>query len=131
VKPLLFPLAIPSPRAIQGGVRGGVLARFALLFLFPLPIMDDTQKTIGLTELLDEVNRDLEELRKKHSSDYNIRNITMWWELERERLAARHSPGSVVRKVRNIRAVRSMMTWFFVGWLTMLVIQATMRLLIG
>ena len=131
VKPLLFPLAIPSPRAIQGGVRGGVLARFALLFLFPLPIMDDTQKTIGLTELLEEVNRDLDELRKKHSSDYNIRNITMWWDLERERLAARHSPGSVVRKVRDSRALRSMMTWFFVGWLTMLVVQTTIRFLIG
>lgn len=131
VKPALFPLAIPSPRAIQGGVRGGVLVRFATLVLFPLPIMDDTQETIGLTELLEEVNRDLEELRKKHSSDYNIRNITMWWDLERERLSARHSPGSVVRKVRNTWAVRRMMTWFFAGWLTMLAIQTTIRLLIG
>jgi len=93
--------------------------------------MDDKQETIGLTELLDEVNRDLEELRRKHSSDYSIRNITMWWELERERLVTRHSPGSVVRKVRAILGLKRMIAWFFVGWLMMLAVQVTMRMLIG
>jgi hypothetical protein len=93
--------------------------------------MDDKQETIGLAELLDEVQRDLDELRKKHSSDFNIRNITMWWELEKERLSARHSPGTVVKKLRKIQGIRRMMIWFFLGWLVMLAVQTIMRLLVG
>jgi hypothetical protein len=127
----LLSLAISLPRAIQGSAGDNVLVRFAPLLLFPLLIMDDRQETIGLMELLDEVHRDLDELRKKHPSDYNIRNITMWWDLEKERLLARHSPGSVVRKLRKIQGVRKMIAWFFVGWLMMLVVQIAMRLLMG
>jgi hypothetical protein len=93
--------------------------------------MDDKQETIGLAELLDEVHRDLDELRKKHPSDYNIRNITMWWELEKERLSARHSPGAVVKKLRKLQGARKMMIWFFCGWLTMLAVQTMIRLLVG
>ena len=107
---------------------GGALGR---LLLFPLPIMDDKQETIGLTELLEEVNRDLDELRKKHSSDYNIRNITMWWDLERERLAARHSPGSVSQESTPCPGYEKNDDVVLCRLATMLVVQTTMRFLIG
>src|SRR5258708_5802431 len=96
----------------------------------PQLIMDDKQNTIGLEALLDEVHRDLDELRKKHPSDYHIKNITMWWELEKERLLARHSPASVVRKLRRMQGIKWLMIWFFAGWATMLAVNAIIRLLI-
>lgn len=91
--------------------------------------MEDTQETIGLTELLDEVSRDIDELRKKHPSDYGIKNLTMWWELERERLVARHGLGALVKKLRKVHSMRKMLGLFTVGWLTMLCIQMAIRLL--
>ena len=62
--------------------------------------MEDTQKTIGMTGLLDEIDRDLDEFRRKHSGDYSVKNVTLWWELEKERLLVRHGPKSVVKKPR-------------------------------
>ncbi|GEM_PF-6377634 len=100
------------------------------LFLFQLLIMDDKQEIIGLAALLDEVNRDIEELRKKHPGDYSVKNLTMWWELERERLVTRHSPASVVKKLRRVQGVRRLMIGFFAGWATMLAATAVIRLLI-
>ena len=38
--------------------------------------MQDATKTISLTDLLNEVDLDLDELRKKHASDYGVKNIT-------------------------------------------------------
>lgn len=93
-------------------------------------IMDDKQATIGLTKLLDEITTDLDELRKKHPGDYNIKNITMWWELERERVLARYSPGFMVKKLRRIQGIKRMMMLFFAGWLTMIGVQTVIRLLI-
>lgn len=93
--------------------------------------MDDSRNdTIGLTKLLDEISLDLDELRKKHPSDYNVKNIGMWWELERERVMARHSPVSVVKKLRRIQHMKRLMTGFFAGWLAMIAVQAVARLLI-
>ena len=52
------------------------------------------------------------------------------WPARNER-QSRHSPGSVVRKVRAIQGLKRMIAWFCVGWLMMLAVQITMRLLIG
>lgn len=92
--------------------------------------MDDPRNTIGLTELLAEVERDLDELRKKHSNDYGVKNITMWWELERERLLARHSPTTAVQKLRRAHGLKRMLFWFSAGWATMLALNLAMRLLV-
>lgn len=91
--------------------------------------MEDKPDTIGLTALLDQVTADLDELRKKHPNDYNVKNITLWWELERERLLARHSPASVVKKLRRVQGMKRMMAWFFGGWATMLAVETTIHLL--
>ena len=93
--------------------------------------MDEKQKIIGLTELLDDVSRDLDEFRKKHPSDYSIRNIAMWWDLEKERLVIRHAPASVVKTLRKVRGVTRTIAWFFVGWLVMLAAQTTLHVWIG
>lgn len=59
--------------------------------------MSETNNIIGMLDLLDEVSRDLEDFRRKHTSDFGVKNITMWWELERERLAIRHKEARVAR----------------------------------
>ena len=102
--------------------------RFGALISVPLLIMEDKQHTIGLADLLDEVHRDLDELRKKHPSDYSIRNITMWWELEKERLLTRHGPASVAKKLRRHPGLIRMLAWFFAGWLAMLAVQTAIAL---
>lgn len=86
--------------------------------------MEDKQHTIGLADLLDEVHRDLDDVRKKHPNDYSFRNITMWWELEKERLLTRHGPASVAKKLRRHPAFIGMLAWFLAGWLAMLAVQA-------
>jgi len=87
--------------------------------------MDDKQQpTIGLADLLDEVHRDIDELRNKHPGDYSIRNITMWWALEQERLLTRHGPASVAKKLRRHPAFIRTLSWFLAGWLAMLAVQA-------
>jgi hypothetical protein len=93
--------------------------------------MDDTPHIIGLTALLDEVDRDLDDLRKKHPADYGLKNLTMWWDLERERLLARYSPASVVRKFRRARGLRRILGYFSAGWLAMIVVQTAIRVLMG
>src|SRR4051812_10862130 len=77
--------------------------------------MSDAQDTIGMTELLDEVSRDLDDFRKKHPGDYNLKSITLWWDLERERLVTRHSPQTVVKNLRRARNVKRLMVWVCVG----------------
>ena len=100
--------------------------RFGASIPVPLLIMDDKQNNIiGLADLVDEVHRDLDELRKKHPSDYSIRNITMWWELEKERLLARHGSTSVARKLRRHPNLVRVLVWFFAGWVAMLAVQTT------
>ncbi len=91
--------------------------------------MDDKQHTIGMTDLLDEVSRDLDDFRKKHAGDYSVKNITLWWELERDRLVARHSPASVVKQLRRTQGLK-LLIWFFAGWATMLAADTVIRLLV-
>jgi hypothetical protein len=92
--------------------------------------MDDTTKTIGLTELLHEVDLDLDELRKKHSTDYGVKNITMWWELERDRLVTRHGANLAIRMIRRAHTVKRLMIYFFAGWMISTAVSAGFRLLI-
>lgn len=91
--------------------------------------MDEAQHSIGLTELLAEIDRDLEEFRKKHQSDYGVKNITLWWDLERERLAVRHGPSLSVRRHRMTRPARRFGAFFLAGGLSLLAAQAALRLL--
>jgi len=65
--------------------------------------MDEPKNIIGMTDLLDEVSRDLEDFRKKHASDYSVKNVTLWWELERERLLIRHKEARVARRFMSRR----------------------------
>jgi hypothetical protein len=91
---------------------------------------DTTSDTIGMTELLDEVSRDLDELRKKSPGDYSMKTIVMWWDLERDRLVARHTPNGVVKRLRRVRSMKRLLVAFSAGWLAMLVIDTTIRLLV-
>jgi hypothetical protein len=92
--------------------------------------MDDKHDIIGLTELLDEVGRDLDEFRKKHQSDYSVKTISLWWDMEKDRLLSRHSPACVVKKLRRVQGLRRTMIWFFAGWVTMLTMNLIIRLLL-
>lgn len=93
--------------------------------------MEGNHNTIGFQDLLDEVSRDIDEFRKKHPNDYGVRNVTMWWELERERLVTRHVPGSVIRTLRRVRSMRRLFAWFTAGWLAMFAVQTALRVLFG
>lgn len=92
--------------------------------------MDDTQDIIGLADLLSEVDRDLEDFRKKNPGDYAVKNIAMWWELERERVMVRHGPVTAVRRLRKARGARRAAGLFLAGWLFMLAVQVGLRLLV-
>lgn len=96
----------------------------------PLQNMDDTSRTIGLTDLLNEVDLDLGELRKKHSTDYGVKNITMWWELERDRLLTRHGANLAIRMIRRTQTAKWLMIYFFAGWIISAAVSAGFRLLI-
>ena len=89
--------------------------------------MEDKPHTIGLTELLGEVDRDLDDLRKKHPSDYGMKNLGMWWDLERERLLTRHGPATLVKELRRIRGVKRTLALFTAGWVAMIAAQAVLR----
>ncbi len=65
--------------------------------------MTDAHNIIGMADLLDEVSRDLEDFRRKHAGDYSVKNVTMWWELERERLLIRHKEARVARRFMSRR----------------------------
>ena len=115
---------------IRAGLSGVLVPFGAFSFCSQTLHMDDTQYSIGLTALLDEVDRDLDELRKKNPTDYSIRNIAMWWSLERERLTTRHGPAALVKRIHRMQGVRRMAVGFFVGWATMLAVNTAIRLLI-
>jgi hypothetical protein len=91
--------------------------------------MDDNQHTIGLNELLDEVSRDLDEFRKKHSNDYGVKNVTLWWALERERLMVRHAGVRAVRQPRRAHLLK-WLTYLFAGAFLVIASSAGSRLLV-
>ncbi len=94
---------------------------------FPASRMDAVQNIIGLSELLDDVGRDLEEFRKKHPTDYQLKTITMWWELERDRLLVRHADKRVLkRSSRRLLGNRGAF-WILVIWTFMLVAISILR----
>lgn len=103
------------------------LVPFGAFILFQLFIMDDKQKTIGLDELLDEVTRDLDELRKKNPNDYSVKNIMMWWSLEKATLVIRHSPASIVKKMHRKWTTKWVVIAFAAGFSVMLAMNAAIR----
>jgi hypothetical protein len=88
---------------------------------------DTTSNTIGLTELLDEVSNDLAELRKKNPNDYSIKNIVMWWDLERDRLIARHLPNGVVKTLKRVKSMKRYLLLFTAGWTLSISIDLAIR----
>lgn len=78
--------------------------------------MSDAKDTIGITELLDEVSRDLDDFRKKHPGDYSVKNVTLWWETEKERLTMRHSSSTLVKNSRREERMKRLAIWFLVAW---------------
>lgn len=109
------------------GVNCSVKARLSRVDLFRSRFfMDEKAKTIGLTELLAEVEEDLKQLKAKNPTDYGIKNIMQWWSLESERLEVRHGPQAVIKKMRKAQAFK-WMKWFFAGWIVMLVMQTALR----
>ncbi len=96
----------------------------------PQNVMDDKQQTIGLTELLDEIGRDLDEFRKKHASDYAVKTTTVWWEMERERLVMRHGSTAAVKRLLKVRSLKRLMIGFFAGCVAVIVATIISRVLL-
>ena len=92
--------------------------------------MEDFHKTIGLIELLDEVTHDIDELRKKHPNDYGVKNMTIWWDLEKERMLNRHGSYAVIKRLRQIKSMKRSMSLFFGGWISWIALSSVIRLLI-
>lgn len=107
------------------------LARREAAYIFPTATMPENPNTIGLQDLLDEISRDLDNFRKKHASDYGVKNITLWWDMEKERLLVRHVPSSVVRTITGARSVRRAIGWFTAGLVALGAVQTAIRLLAG
>jgi hypothetical protein len=91
--------------------------------------MQQKQHTIGLSDLLDEVAQDLAELRSKHPSDYSLKTVSTWWSLERERLALRHGPASLVSKHAGL--LKRLSVGFVAGAVTVLASNVVVKLLMG
>lgn len=94
-------------------MREDVCCPSGRLYPFPHPIMEE-RRTIGLSELLDEIDRDLDDFRRKHQGDYSVKNITLWWQMQRERLTIRHSPSCAV-KLHLASGWKRTAIWFLVG----------------
>ncbi len=91
--------------------------------------MSEEQKTIGLTELLDEVSRDLDEYRKKHPNDYGVKGVTLWWDTEKERLAMRHGSATLVKYSRREERMKRLAILFLVAWTITLSLNTVVSLL--
>ncbi|HEX3151153.1 MAG TPA: hypothetical protein VHR66_23950 [Gemmataceae bacterium] len=77
--------------------------------------MSNTQDTIGLTQLLDEIDSDLADFRKKHPTDFGVKTTSMWWELERERLKVRHGSGVALTRVWSLKRLVRIICRVLVG----------------
>ncbi len=87
--------------------------------------MVTNEHTIGLSALLDEIDADLSDYRKRNPGDYSIRTIVLWWSLEKERVALRHAPGTMVKALRKAHKTRWMLVLFAAG----LIAQTALRLI--
>jgi hypothetical protein len=92
--------------------------------------MSDAKDTIGIAELLDEIARDLDDYRKKHPNDYSLKSVTLWWDMEKERLTMRHSPSTLVKKIRRVQGFKQVAIWFLAGGATMLAANTVINLLL-
>lgn len=93
--------------------------------------MDENKNSIGLHDLLDEVSRDLDDYRKKHATDYGVKNVTLWWELQKERLLLRHAPTTRVKLTSRLRKWRRAAGWFLAGSGAHLAVQASLWMLLS
>lgn len=93
--------------------------------------MSNSQDTIGLSQLLDEVSNDIDELHKKHPSDYGVKNLTMWWELERERLVTRHGSTAAVTTLLRVRSLKRLVIAFLAGCAAVVAATAMSRMLLS
>jgi len=91
--------------------------------------MEDEQHTIGLQDLLSQVDRDLDDFRRKHQSDYSTKNISLWWDLERERILTRHVPSTLVKKLRHAESLKRSLAFFAAGGITILLGEIALRLI--
>jgi hypothetical protein len=94
---------------------------------FPPANMDVSRTTIGLSDLLDEIGRDLDDYRRKHPNDYQLKPITLWWELERERMSLRFHGQTVLLKTRHRLFDRRILFWLLAGWTTLLIAATLLR----
>lgn len=92
--------------------------------------MEDSQRTIGLADLLAEITNDLDDFRKKHPTDFGVKNITMWWEMEHERILHRYQSFTLVKTIRRLQRYKGFLLWFFAGAALMTGISVLTRLLI-
>lgn len=90
--------------------------------------MDEKNSTIGLPDLLEEVSRDLDDYRRKLATDFGVKNVTLWWELEKERLLLRHAPTTAVRRTVRAQKLRRALGWFSAGMTALLAGQAALWL---
>lgn len=91
--------------------------------------MSGTGDIIGIGELLDEVSRDLDDFRRKHPTDYGVKNITLWWDMEKERLLTRHGAAGVARTLRRMQGLKWFAACFALGCAATLAAAAGIRLL--
>jgi hypothetical protein len=92
--------------------------------------MSNAQDTIGLTQLLDEVSADIDDLRKKNPSDYGVKNLIMWWSLERERIIIRHGSTAAVKRLLKIRSIKRVMLSFLAGCAAVIAATVMSRVLV-
>lgn len=95
----------------------------------PQPVMDDNQKSIDLGALLDEVSRDLDEYRKKHANGYGVKEVTLWWDTEKERLSMRHGSATVLKKSRREERMKRLTIAYLVAWTVTLSLNTVVSLL--
>ena len=57
-------------------------------------------------------------------------DFVMYWQLQRERVLARHLPTTVVKKARRVQNLKKWLIVFSLGWAAMLLAQAALGLLV-
>jgi hypothetical protein len=88
--------------------------------------MSEKPNIIGMQDLLDEVERDLDEWRRKNPGDYQIKNTILWWSLQREKILVRHKDARVARRFGSGKRA-----WMFLaGCLATFILGALMALLV-
>jgi hypothetical protein len=91
--------------------------------------MINKDDTIGIQELMDEIDKDVADYKARNAGDYSVKNVVMFWQLERERVLIRHLPATLVKKARRARSVRFWLGCFSAAWAALIAVQALIGLL--